>query len=137
MIGLAHLVDVRELELLLCVRDGQRTCPELLIEDGQMFQITWLPEAVMKKSIVAAQAIAGWERPGPVKDKAFLVSDTDIEGERKATVVRRLGQPDAKKVFNGREIWEYERVKLAAGSADTLTIFVEFEGDIVASSVGN
>jgi hypothetical protein len=40
-------------------------------------------------------------------------------------------------VFNGREVWEYKEVQFAANNPQTLTIYLTFEGDIVASSAGN
>ena len=54
-----------------------------------------------------------------------------------SNVVSKPGQPDAKRVFNGREIWEYKEVQFAANSPEILTTYLTFEGDIVASSAGN
>lgn len=116
---------------------GVRACPEVLLEDGERFQITWLPEEVMQRAVVAAQAIGGWERSGPVVDKPFFATGTDLRGERKAAVVRRYGQPDAKKVHAGREWWEYERVPVSRDDPRQLTVFIEFDGDVVASSAAN
>lgn len=117
--------------------NGQPVCPEILLENGESFQITWLPRETMLKAVVAANRFKGWERPGPVKDKPFVISDTDVQGENKTTVVRKFGQPDAKKVFNGHEWWEYEKVRLNSGDAQSYTLFLEFEGDTVASSAAN
>ena len=119
------------------VEDGERTCPEMLFEDGRRFQIPWLPEEVMKKSVVAANRFKGWKPSGPVKQKSFTATDTGVVGESKSTVIRKFGQPDTKRVFNGRELWEYEQVRFGGGNNETLTIFLEFDGDKVASSAGN
>lgn len=119
------------------VEDGERTCPEMLFEDGRRFQITWLPEEIMKKSVIAANHFKGWKPSGPVKLKSFTASDTGVVGESKSTVVRKFGQPDTKRVYNGRELWEYEQVRFGSGNNDMLTIFLEFDGDKVVSSAGN
>lgn len=110
---------------------------EMLIEDGQMFQITWLPEDVMRRSVPSARRIAGWVQPDRISEKHFDIADTDIVGNSKGDVAGKLGQPDAKKVFDGREWWEYRKVALSPDSSQTLTIYVEFDGDRVISSVGN
>lgn len=113
---------------------GQRACPELLFEDGQRFQTNWLPEDVMHDSVRAARAIGDWQRRAPVQDKRFYAVGEDVRGAHKAAVVRRYGEPDAKKVHAGREWWEYERVPVSADNPQRLTLFVEFDGDVVASA---
>lgn len=118
-------------------QDGLRTCPEMLFEDGRRYQISWLPEAIMHKAVVAANQFRGWKPSGPVKQKSFTATDTGVVGEKKNTIVRKFGQPDIKRVFNGRELWEYEQVRLGKDNPQTLTIFLEFEGDTVATSAGN
>lgn len=117
--------------------ESGRHCPELLLEDGQKFQTNWLPEDVMRKSVAAAKRFAGWTQPTEIKEKTFDASDTAVVGNRKAGIVRKFGQPDGKRVYNGREIWEYDRVRMAANNPETLTIFLEFDGDVVTSAVGN
>lgn len=114
-----------------------RNCPEMLFEDGRRYQITWLPEAIMKKSVVAANRFRGWKPSGPVKQKSFTIAATGVVGESRSAVTRKLGQPDAKRVYNGQELWEYEQVRYESGNSDTVTIYIEFEGDTVSSSVGN
>ncbi len=116
---------------------GRRTCPELLFEDGRRYQITWLPEAIMQQSVIAANRFRGWKPSGPVQQKPYSIAQAAVVGESKSTVNRKMGQPDTKRVYNGRELWEYEQVRYDSGNADTVTIFLEFEGDTVSSSVGN
>ena len=118
--------------------DGdRRLCPELYLRDGRQYQISWIPEDIMRKSVIAAQGFSDWKEPGSIRRKAFSVGDTVVMGKSKSQVVSKLGQPDAKKVFNGREIWEYKEVQFAANNPQTLTIYLTFEGNIVASSAGN
>jgi hypothetical protein len=75
---------------------------EFLIENGRMFQITWLPADVMQRSVASARRLAGWVQPERISDKNFDVSDTDIVGESKSQVTGKFGRPDAKKVFDAR-----------------------------------
>ncbi len=118
--------------------DGdKRLCPELYLRDGRQYQISWIPEDIMRKSVSVAKGLSDWQEPGSIRKKTFTVGDTVIMGKSKSQVVGKLGQPDAKKVFNGREIWEYKEVQFAANNPQTLTIYLTFEGDIVASSAGN
>ncbi len=119
------------------VTDGQRLCPELLFEDGQRFQMNWIPEKIMKKSVVAARKISDWKQPYPTKQKSFFVTDSGVVGDSKSRVLQKLGKPDAKRVFNGREVWEYEKVRFSNTNNETLTIFLEFENGKVVSSAGN
>ena len=115
-----------------------RQCPELLLRDGQKFQTNWLPEDVMKKSVAVARGFGNWTQPNEVKEKrSGFLADTAVVGKRKAGVVAKLGQPDGKRVFNGKEIWEYEKVRMAPNKPDTVIIYIEFDGDVVTSSVGN
>lgn len=119
------------------VEGERRLCPELYLRDGREYQISWIPEDIMKKSVIAAQGFSDWKEPSSIRKKKFSVGDTVVMGKTKSQVVSKLGQPDAKNVFNGREIWEYKDVQLAANNPDTLTIYLTFEGDIVATSAGN
>ena len=75
--------------------------------------------------------------PSSIRKKSFSVGDTVVVGKSKSQVVSKLGQPDIKRVFNGRELWEYQDVQFAADNPETLNIYLTFEGDIVASSAGN
>ncbi len=119
------------------VEGERRLCPELYLRDGREYQISWIPEDIMKKSVIAAQGFSDWKEPSSIRKKTFSVGDTVVMGKTKSQVVSKLGQPDAKNVFNGREIWEYKDVQFAANNPETLTIYLTFEGDIVASSAGN
>ena len=112
-------------------------CPEILLVDGKSFQIDWLPEPVMKKSVAIAGGFADWSPPTEIKEKSFDLADAEVAGSEKANIISSLGQPDAKRVFNGSEIWEYEKVRLAQDKADTVTIFLEFDGDFVTTSAEN
>ena len=117
--------------------EPERVFAEILIEDGQMFQITWLPEDIMHRSIETARAFAGWKPPASGGVKRFSVADTDVVGKSKREVTTRFGEPDVKKVHAGAEWWEYHEVPLTPDSPQTLTIYLEFDGDIVTNSVGN
>lgn len=119
------------------VSDDGRLSPELFLENGRHFQTSWIPEDVMKRSVPVAAGLSDWVQPESTREKSFFVGDTVVMGRSKSQVVGRLGQPDAKRVFNGREIWEYRDVRYAASNPQTLTIFLTFNGDIVASSAGN
>lgn len=119
--------------------EGILTHPELLVdpEDG-VFQQNYLPADMMKRAVRAAAAIGDWQRSGPVQTKPFYATTSGIaNGDRKTAVVVRLGQPDAKKVFNGNEWWEYEQVRMSPENPQLLTLFLEFDGDVLISSAGN
>jgi hypothetical protein len=116
---------------------GGAQCPEYLMENGTVFQITWLSEAIMIKSVTSVRKFAGWSQPATVSKKRFTAADTGVVGENKTTVTSRFGPPDAKRVFNGRELWEYRQVPMGPSNPDTLTIFLEFEGNKVFSAAGN
>ncbi len=49
----------------------------------------------------------------------------------------KFGQPDAKRIFDGREIWEYRKVKFSTESPSSLTVYLTFDGSIVAESAAN
>ncbi len=116
---------------------GARVCPELLLENGRAFQVSWIPQDIMKKSVEVGRRLADWKQPGAVGKKAFTLENTDVQGQSKSDVTAKFGQPDAKKIANGREIWEYRKVHVAEGSTDTYTIYLAFDGDTVVSSVAN
>lgn len=119
------------------IDDGQRLCAELHISEGSSYQITWLPEAVMRKSVQAARRIGDWQPPTNPARRNFFISGSDPRGLGKAGVIARYGQPDLKKVFNGAEIWEYRGIPMAADNPQRLTLFIEFEGDTVSQSMAN
>ena len=116
--------------------DGQRVSPELLLENGQHTQTNWIPEEIMKNSVEAARAFADWVQPAFTQEKTFFVGDTVVMGRSKSQVLGKLGEPDAKRVHRGREVWEYREVRFSASTPETLTIYLTFDGDIVASSAG-
>ena len=117
--------------------DGQRVSPELLLENGRHFQTSWIPEDVMKDSVVVAKELLDWNQPSSPREKSFFVGDTVVMGRSKSQVLGKLGEPDAKRVHKGREVWEYRDVRFSAGNPETLTIYLTFDGDIVASSAGS
>lgn len=116
--------------------DGERVSPELLLEHGRHIQTNWLPENVMESSVEAARAFSDWVQPASTQEKTFFVGDTVVMGRSKTQVRGKLGEPDAKRVHKGREVWEYRDVRFSAGNPETLTIYLTFEGDVVASSAG-
>ena len=116
---------------------GKKVCPEILFRKGKSFQITWVPEALMKKGVAVAKGFAGWTPPAEVKEKDFTAADTGVKGKSKADVLRKLGEPDEKRVFNGREVWAYKLVRMSKTDPRHLTIVLEFEGDTVENSFGN
>jgi len=119
------------------VSDDRRISPELLMQNGRHIQTTWIPEDVMTRSVQVARGLADWDQPDGTREKSFSVGDTVVMGKSKVQVVGKLGQPDAKRVFDGQEIWEYREVPFAATNPQTMTIYLTFNGDIVASSAGN
>lgn len=119
------------------LRDDQRVSPELLLENGTHFQTSWIPEDVMQDAVEVARGLANWQQPATPRPKSFTVGDTVVMGNSKSQVVGRLGEPDAKRVYRGREVWEYRDVPFAANNPRSLTIFLTFDGDIVTSSGGN
>lgn len=119
------------------IDDGRRLSPELLLENGKHFQTTWMPEDVMKRSVKVAKRLESWRQPESVRDKVIPLAETAVKGQSKSQVVGKLGQPDAKRIFDGREIWEYRKVKLSAESPTNLTVYLTFDGSIVAESAAN
>jgi len=119
------------------VEDGRRLSPELLLENGKHFQTTWIPEDVMKQSVKVAKRLANWRQPESVRDKVMSLAETAVKGQSKSQVVGKFGQPDAKRVFDGREIWEYRKVRFSAESPSSLTVYLTFDGSIVAESAAN
>lgn len=118
-------------------KNGKRSCPEVLMKDGKCLQTNWLPEDVMKNSMAVINNFGDWTPPEEVKGKTFFLSDTGVEGKTKANVLAKLGQPDVKKVFNGKEVWVYRLVRFAKDNDKTISIYLTFEADKVISSVGN
>lgn len=117
--------------------NNQAHSPEVLIHNNRHRQIIWLPEDIMRKTVSVAKIFSHWVQPSSVKKKAFALADTGIRGQNKSTVLKNLGEPDFKKVFNGREVWVYKQVPVAQNNPKTISIFLEFEGDLVTSSSGN
>jgi hypothetical protein len=111
--------------------------PEILLKDGKSFQINWLPEDVMHKAVAIAKGFANWAPPEEIREKGFSLSDPMLVGTKKSSIIKALGQPDGKRVSNGNEIWEYQKVRLALDKPETVTIYLEFDGDVVTNSVGN
>lgn len=116
---------------------NQPRCPEILVHDNLNRQINWLPEDIMRESVEVAKGFAHWVQPAEVKTKNFALADTGVRGQNKSGVLKSLGEPDFKKVFNGREVWVYKQVPVAPNNPKTMSIFLEFEGNVVASSRGN
>lgn len=119
------------------VHDGRTVCPELLLENGRLFQTNWHPQDVLKKSAKVARELEGWTEPTTVRRKNFYAVGTDVRGKNKSNIVSDWGQPDGKKIFNGQEIWEYKKVQIAQGNPQMLTLYLTFEGDTVVESAGN
>jgi hypothetical protein len=118
--------------------EGKRKCPELLFEKGEVFQISWIPDEIMKKSVMVAKGFGDWTPPTEIKEKTFTVSDTGVVDKTKSEILENFGSPDVKKVFNGKEVWEYKKVSMGKEAPEMyVTIFLEFEGEKVVSSVGN
>jgi len=119
------------------IHDGRTVCPELLLENGRLFQTNWHPQDVMKKSAKVARALEGWNEPTTIRKKSFFAVGTDVRGKNKSNIISDWGQPDGKKIFDGQEIWEYQQVPIAQGNPDMLTVYLTFEGDTVIESAGN
>ena len=113
---------------------GENYSPELLFKEGLNYQINWLPENMVNRSVNAAQRISGWSEPGAIQEKPFTLQATGVEGKNKSEVLRELGEPDAKQVVAGSEVWEYDLVPLSSGNPKTLSIVIEFDGDKVIRS---
>lgn len=119
------------------VKDGVRSCCEVMFSKGKMTQINYLPEEVMKKSVEVVKGFGDWKPPEELKLKSFPILGTHVVGKTKVELVEILGQPDVKRVFNGMEVWDYQKVPMEKGSEKLLTLFVEFEGDKVSGTKGN
>jgi hypothetical protein len=91
----------------------------------------------MKKNIQAAKAFEGWTPPEEIKEKPFRLEDTRLAGKSKDDVAEKLGGPDGKKVHNGLEIWVYRKFRPTEGDPKLLTLYVEFDGDVVQGTKGN
>jgi hypothetical protein len=131
--GIEHWLYPNAIKVL----DNKRHCPELLLHAGASPQINWVPEGIMQKSVTIAEGFAGWKQPSKVIVKPFIVADTGVQGQSKSIVLRKLGEPDEKRVFNGREVWEYQKVRLVREKPKTVTVYLEFDGDLVVSAAGN
>ena len=118
-------------------QNGQRQLIELLVNEGRGTQVNWLSEEVMKSTIEIAREIGDWSpAPGPRAQK-FYATGEDIRGLSKVALSRRFGEPDAKKIFNGTEVWEYRDVPMSPYETRRMSVFVEFEGDRVRQSMAN
>ena len=91
----------------------------------------------MKKRKAIALSLNGWRPSGKVVMKTFYVADTDVVGDSKNDILTRFGPPDEKKIFRGREIWEYYKVRNNLYDSKRLSVRFEFEDNIVTSSTGS
>src|SRR5690606_5991417 len=108
------------------LQNGERQMIELLVVEGRASQVNWLSEEVMRKTIVVAREISDWEPPTAPRSKYFYATGEDIRGLSRAALVARFGQPDAKKIFNGIEVWEFRDVPTSAENPARRTLFIEF-----------
>lgn len=116
---------------------GRRTCPELLFRNGRFQQTNWLPEDVMRRSVEVARSFGDWQPPAKASRKPFTARDTAVVGLTRDEVEGKLGRADAKKVFNGNEVWVYRKVPLSADEERELTVYVTFEDGKATRSDGN
>lgn len=119
------------------IQNDQKQLIELLIVDGKAAQVNWLSEEVMRNTVAVAREIGDWEPPAGPRTKVFYVTGHDIRGLSKSALLGRFGQPSVKKIFNGIEVWEYREVPMSASDPRKLSLFVEFDGDVVRQSMGN
>ncbi|MBD8524629.1 DUF4124 domain-containing protein [Pseudomarimonas arenosa] len=120
------------------IEDGVRKCFEAHVDGDIVYQFNYLPEPVMAKSVQAARRIGNWRPPSPPPRRNFyMTGNNDPRGSSRASVVARFGEPDLKKVFFGTEIWEYHNIPMAPNDPQTLTLFIEFDGDRVGETMGN
>lgn len=120
------------------VENGVRQCIELHVDGDTAYQITYLSEAAMTKSVPIARRIGDWRPPSPMPTRRFYaVGGGDPRGMSKSAVVARFGEPDLKKIFNGIEVWEYHDIPMSQDNPQTLTLFIEFDGDRVSQTIGN
>lgn len=118
-------------------RDGVRRCVEAVFKSGKMTQMNFLTEETMKKSVEIVKGFGDWAPSAEVKVKEFYALGTSMVGKTKTEVVEAFGQPDVRRVFNGKEVWDYQKVPMEKGSEKQLTVFVEFEDDKVSGTTGN
>lgn len=117
-------------------RTGKKLSPEVIIRNGKGMQTNWHPTDRLKKSIAIAKTFGAWSPPKTIKEKRFFLKDTNAVGLTKAQLIKKLGQPDAKWVFSGTEVWTYEKVRQDKKHPKHLTILFHFNGDKVIYSMG-
>ena len=116
-------------------RNGKVYVPEVLFRDRRSFRLNWVPETQQVDAIVAARAIAGWRPPAVRGTRGFTATDRLVlDGRDRTFVVRVLGEPDSKRVVRGREVWDYEDVRLSASRDVRVTFSVDFVVGVVVST---
>ncbi|PIQ25314.1 hypothetical protein COW36_19705 [bacterium (Candidatus Blackallbacteria) CG17_big_fil_post_rev_8_21_14_2_50_48_46] len=115
---------------------GFETWPEIRIKKGRGVQVNWLPLKILHPSIEIAKSFGEWTPPHEIREKKFFLKDTQLKGISKAKVLKKLGEPDCRRVFQGIEIWEYGKVRLSAKNPKQLTLLIEFKGSRVTRSLG-
>lgn len=123
-------------DVVVWEEDGQKKCPEVLFRKGKFGQINYLTEAIMKKSVAIAKSIADFEPAKEIKTKEFILKDTAVVGKTRAEIAAALGRPDIKKIFQGREVWVYKKVRKAADQEAEISIYIEFDGEKCMASNG-
>ena len=111
--------------------NGEDRSPEILLQNGYSFQISWLPTDEINERVTLAQKIAAWS-PSTSQRKQISVEDFDVKGLSRSEVVEKLGEPVAKTISNGQERWEYLGVPAGTATNTYVTVFVDFDGDLVA-----
>jgi hypothetical protein len=117
-------------------KNGVKTAPTLLFKDGKFMQTNWTLHETVKKSVEIVKGFGNWTPPAEEKEKTFLLSDTDVVGKTCAEVLTKLGQPDAKTVFDGKEIWVYRLVRINKTDPKTISIQITIEAGKATGSTG-
>ncbi|MCK6473406.1 MAG: hypothetical protein L6R28_16805 [Planctomycetes bacterium] len=117
--------------------DGKQLCPAVLFRKGKVQQSNLYPKDVMEKNIEVAKAIGDWKPSGKPREKAISFQDSPPPGSTKEAALAKVGEPDAKRIFNGVEFWDYYKVPFKPGDEKTYTLFIEWEDGKVKQTVGN
>lgn len=114
-------------------RQGKPVCPELqFMEDEARMVIMWPPDK-MKKQIALVRRLKAEGAQASKGPATFTFSDSFKYlgvGTPQATVREDLGEPDSKKIVEGREEWNYDTLIIENGASRRLTVVLQ-KGKVV------
>ena len=111
--------------------NGKVRSPEILLQNGYSYQVSWLSNEEIEERASLAKKISAWS-PSNTKQRINSVEDFDVKGLSRREVLEKLGEPVAKTIADGAERWEYVGVPAGVSTNTYVTVFVDFDGDLVA-----